>query len=225
MAAVLHWHEGDALPPSLVRRAVRACRAREDHGGTHGPGVGCSALGRGGVEDAAAHDGAGGVRRRWRAPVVVVDGRSGSGKTTLADLLAPALRIAGLVGAQTLHLDSWYPGWHGLEQGTRITEQLLTGIRPSWPRWDWARDRVGSTVTPTPGLPLVVEGAGALTEVTAGAADLRIWVDAEDGERHRRAMERDGDAYRPWWDMWARQEERHVARHRPRDLADVVVRT
>lgn len=157
--------------------------------------------------------------------MVVVDGRSGSGKTTLADQLAPALRVAGLAGAQVLHLDSWYPGWEGLEKGTHITEQLLRGSRRSWPQWDWAGDRVARLVAVAPGVPLVVEGAGALTAVTARVSDLAIWVDADDGERHRRAMERDGDAYRPWWDMWARQEDEHLARHRPRSLAEVVVRT
>lgn len=202
MPAVLHWHEGDALPASLVHRAVRACVGWEEGDAPHTR-----------------------TPTRWGAPVVVVDGRSGSGKTTLADQLAPALRVAGLAGAHTLHLDSWYPGWEGLRTGTRITEQLLTGARRSWPRWDWSADRVARLVAVTPGVPLVVEGAGALTPVTAGVADLRIWVDAEDGERHRRAMERDGEAYRPWWDMWARQEERHVGRNRPRTLADLVVRT
>jgi len=211
--AVLHWHEGDALPANLVHLAVRACRAWGD----------CDTDGS--TADAAMRDGDRGARRRWRAPVVVVDGRSGSGKTTLADQLAPALRTAGLAGAQTLHLDSWYPGWAGLGKGTRITEELLTGVRRSWPQWDWAADRVARLVALTPGVPLVVEGAGALTAPTAAVSDLRIWVDAEVGERHRRAIERDGDAYRPWWDMWARQEERHLALHRPRTLADVVVRT
>jgi Uridine kinase len=202
--AVLHWHEGDALPASLVHRAVRVCRAWEEQGSARTSTC---------------------TRTRRSGPVILVDGRSGSGKTTLADQLAPALRVAGLAGAQVLHLDSWYPGWEGLGTGTRITEQLLTGSRRSWPQWDWAGDRVARLVALTPDVPLVVEGAGALTAVTAGVSDLRIWVDADDGERHRRAMERDGDAYRPWWDMWARQEERHLDRHRPRHLADVVVRT
>ena len=198
MVAVLHWHEGEALPPGLVHLAVRACRSHQARAGS-------------------------GARRRGR--VVVVDGRSGSGKTTLADRMAPALRIAGLAGAQVAHPDSWYPGWHGLRGGTRITEDLLTGARPAWPRWDWAQDRVERLVAVSPDIPLVVEGAGALSAVTASVADLRSWVDADDGELHRRAMERDGDAYRPWWDMWSRQEEEHLARNHPRCLADVVVRT
>ena len=87
------------------------------------------------------------------------------------------------------------------------------------------RNRPGRTVSLIPGRALVVEGAGALTASTAAVSDLRIWVDADPRQRYRRAMDRDGDSYRPWWQMWSRQEERHLARHRPDLLADLVVWT
>lgn len=235
MVRVLRWHEGDALPPSLLRWATRVSRMREDElvrSGAPG-GTGCSArsdgLGRTGRVTSSGEAGQGARPRRRQGPAIVVDGRSGSGKSTLADLLVRGLRVCGWAGTRGLHLDSWYPGWSGLEQGSRLTEELLTGARPTWPRWDWARNRPAG---PSPELaavpgsaPWVVEGAGALTPVSAGVCDLRIWVEADDEERHRRAMARDGEAYRPWWDMWARQEELHLARNRPRTLADVVVRT
>jgi hypothetical protein len=52
---------------------------------------------------------------------------------------------------------------------------------------------------------------------------LLVWVEAPEAERFRRAMERDGDAYRPHWDRWARQERIHFAREGTRARADVVV--
>lgn len=206
MRPVVRWHEDDALPPYLVHRVMQICHRWKDcHPSTA----------------AAAVDG----RTRWNAPVIVIDGRSGSGKTSLANQLAAALQAQDPSDVQVLHLDSWYPGWDGLEEGTRITEQLLTGARGSWTQWDWVRNRPGRTVSLIPGRALVVEGAGALTASTAAVSDLRIWVDADPRQRYRRAMDRDGDSYRPWWQMWSRQEERHLARHRPDLLADLVVWT
>ena len=70
---------------------------------------------------------------------------------------------------------------------------------------------------------LVVEGAGALTPAHRALADLGIWVETPDAERKRRALLRDGDMYRPHWDLWAAQENAHIARHHPRSVADWIV--
>lgn len=190
--------------------------------------------------------------RAWRAPVVLIDGRSGSGKSTLATLLAREARTAGVRGVRVARLDSWYPGWHGLARGSAITEALLrglprpggpgplrlmgAGVQPAYPAWDWERDRVARSVPLDPSLPIIVEGSGALTPLGARAADLRVWVEVgpsaavdpegdEPGVRHTRAMARDGESYRPWWDAWAAQEDAHLRGCDPRSLADLVVMT
>lgn len=76
--------------------------------------------------------------------------------------------------------------------------------------------------TVTPGQRLVVEGIGALTPTNRALADLGIWVDADDTERKRRALERDGETYRPHWDRWATQEDAFIARFHPRACADLI---
>lgn len=191
-------------------------------------------------------------RGAWRAPVVLVDGRSGSGKSTVAGLLARAARTAGVRGVQVARLDSWYPGWFGLDQGSAIAEALVRGVavpggpaplrlpglgtRHAYPAWDWVEDRVSRAVALDVHRPLVVEGMGALTPSSASVADLRLWVEVDAGDapgrverdariRRTRALARDGEAYRPWWDTWAAQEDRHLRRFDPASLADIVVRT
>ncbi|MBD8726394.1 ATP-binding protein [Frigoribacterium sp. CFBP 13707] len=155
--------------------------------------------------------------------VLLVDGRSGSGKTTLARRLVAAWPGAGPV--QLVHLDDVYPGWHGLAAASRVVEEsLLVGREPGWTTWDWDADVPGERRTLDPAVSVVVEGAGSLTRASSGLATLSVWLELDAGERRRRALARDGAAYEPWWEVWAGQEEAHLAAERPRALADVVVR-
>ncbi len=156
------------------------------------------------------------------ATTVLIDGRSGSGKSTLATQLCRAWP-----GSAIIRLDDIYPGWDGLSWASdHLRTDLLTprrGGQPGrWRSWDWAADGPGSWHTVGPDQRLVVEGIGALTPQNRALADLAIWVDADDADRKRRALERDGDTYRPHWDRWAAQEEAFIARHHPRRNADLI---
>ena len=151
-------------------------------------------------------------------PVVLVDGRSGSGKSTLAR------ELAGALGAQLVRLDDVYPGWDGLDAGSRhIHDHVLANSGPRWQRWDWAAGRAAEWHDVDPERPLVVEGCGALSRANRALAGFGIWVELDADTRKRRALERDGAAYAPHWDRWAAQEDAFIAREDPRGLADVVV--
>jgi hypothetical protein len=41
--------------------------------------------------------------------------------------------------------------------------------------------------------------------------------------RKKRALDRDGETFAPYWDMWAVQEDAMLARERTRDRADLVI--
>lgn len=164
------------------------------------------------------------VRRRLAADpsaVTLVDGRSGSGKSTFASALEGS-------GVRLLRLDDVYPGWDGLQAASdRLVDRVLRcrsrGVPALLRRWDWAADRPGEAfAVPTDG-PLVVEGCGALSRRSAALADLTVWIELGTADRRRRALARDGDAFAPHWERWARQERRMIARDGPRSLADLVV--
>jgi uridine kinase len=158
------------------------------------------------------------ARATGRRTVVLVDGRSGSGKTTVGTALAAAL------GAQYVGLDDVYPGWYGLEEAAAsVATGILRADRPGYRRWDWELGAPSTWRSLDPVGEIVVEGAGSLTPAAAPLATLRVWLDLDDSTRRERALARDGDAYAPWWEVWAEQEEMHLASHAPRALADVVV--
>lgn len=151
-------------------------------------------------------------------PVVLIDGRSGSGKTTLARNLVTRWPLRGRV--QLVALDSLYPGWDGLADGVEAARDLILrpharGLLGVWERWDWKSSAHAEAHAVDPSLPLIVEGSGLLTAETARLGDVRVWLESPAQTRMRRALERDGDTYRPHWTRWAEQEERHLARDEP----------
>lgn len=158
-------------------------------------------------------------------PVVLIDGRSGSGKTTLARRLVARWPLRGRV--QLVALDSIYPGWDGLADGVETARELILrpharGLIGVWERWDWEMGRPAEAHAVDPSLPLIVEGSGLLTAATARLGDVRVWLESPASSRKRRALERDGDTFRPHWTRWAEQEERHLARDEPAQRATVV---
>lgn len=151
-------------------------------------------------------------------PVVLIDGRSGAGKSTLARRLVANWPLRGRV--QLVALDSLYPGWDGLADGVEAARELILnpharGLIGVWQRWDWGASTYAEASAVDPSLPLIVEGSGILTPVTARLSDVRVWLEAPADTRRRRALDRDGDTYRPHWARWAEQEERHLTRDEP----------
>lgn len=157
-------------------------------------------------------------------PIVLIDGRSGAGKSSVARRLRE--RWQGPV--TVIGLDELYPGWDGLAAGATLAREFILtplseGRAAAWHRWDWAADAPGAEVVTPADVPLILEGAGALTPRTAHLAHVRVWLEAPEDSRRDRALTRDGDTYRPHWIRWAAQEEHHLRTHHPQSLATIVV--
>ncbi len=149
--------------------------------------------------------------------VVLIDGRSGSGKTELAAAL-----VRRWPGAQLVRLDDLYPGWDGLEAGSRAVRSDILG-RFGWTRWDWQADAPAERHRLDPVRPIVIEGCGALSGANRRLATLGLWVELDAQSRKLRALARDGESYAPHWERWAAQEQRFIDREGPAELADAVV--
>jgi uridine kinase len=162
--------------------------------------------------------------------VVAVDGHSGAGKTTLARGIRDALTAAGVTGVGLLHLDEIYPGWDGLAAAPGLlAEQVLAPLSRGEPaayrRWSWVRQTWAGTREVAPCRVLVVEGCGSSVGPARPFVAVAVFLDADRDLRRTRGLARDGDAYEPHWERWARQEAALFASDRTRERADLVIDT
>jgi uridine kinase len=169
------------------------------------------------------------VRLAWsRAPragrtrVVAVDGRSGAGKTSLAMALQESL------GAPLIALEDLYGGWDGLERGidllvSAVLEPLAAGRAVRVPRYDWIAAAWGPPRALEPPEVLIVEGVGAGARRAAAYESVLVWMEEPASVRKKRALDRDGETFAPYWDAWAAQEDAMLARERTPERADLVL--
>ena len=154
--------------------------------------------------------------------LVCVDGPAGSGKTTLADALLRRDPTTVVV-----HMDDLFEGWHGLPTVDAQLGTLLSPLAEGRPgyyrRWDWHASRWAELVEVEPAPLLVLEGVGSGSLVAEPFTTVLVWVEAPHALRMRRGIERDGDAFAPYWEEWAVAEAEHFARHRTRERAHLLL--
>lgn len=155
--------------------------------------------------------------------LLCLDGPSGSGKSELARA------IERLTPATVVHTDDLCPGWDGLPRVPAILASLLAPLsdgRPgTCPRYDWTLGAAAEEIVVEPTELLVVEGLGAGARLLREWRTGLVWLDADPAVRRERALARDGDHFRDFWDHWARAEETYFAEASDRARADLVVTT
>lgn len=174
------------------------------------------------------------LRRRWLAVpprcgqtrVLAIDGRSGTGKSSLADAV---LRLAP-DGTRLVRLEDLYPGWDGLEVAQYLLADgvfapLAAGWSAHYHRFDWDAGVFADRVEVGRPRWLIVEGVGALSVATRDCVSVGVWLSASETDRRTRALERDGDLFRPHWHRWAAQEALYLRTQRPDRAADLRLRT
>lgn len=163
-------------------------------------------------------------------PVVLIDGRSASGKTTIADKIQRKLFKAGETLPRVVHMDDLYEGWNGLQAGhdlllRHVLRPVSERRRANWQQWDWALHARNEWREFDGGTPLIIEGCGSLSQVTAPFANLTLWLEAEDSVRQQRWVDRSGHDHDEWWPVWAAQELEFYARERSAEIAAFTART
>jgi hypothetical protein len=127
-------------------------------------------------------------------------------------------------------MDDLYLGWNGLQAGADylnrfILKPLSDSYIAQWREFDWANPgeagfeaRNGEWREFAGGTPLIIEGCGALNQLSAQVASVKIWLEVPQEIRHQRWLEREGSA--DHWAEWAAQEEEFYAREKSSELAD-----
>jgi anthranilate synthase component 1/para-aminobenzoate synthetase len=161
------------------------------------------------------------------APVIIaIDGRSGAGKTTVAIELAARLRNHHKVSL--FHLEDIYPGWNGLTAGieryvSTVLGPLSRGEAATWTSWDWVNHYDGDTRVTLPAEIVIIEGVGAAAAEARPLLSAVVWADSPDDVRRKRALDRDGGTYEPYWEQWAAQEDDWLAGDNVPGEADIRV--
>lgn len=159
-------------------------------------------------------------------PIILIDGRAGSGKSTLAALLQNQLFKDGESLPRLIHMDDLYEGWDGLQAGVDYLQRLILNPvvarrKASWQEFDWSTGERGRWREFEGQTPLIIEGCGSISRLAAEAAQIKIWVEADDQVRYQRWLEREGSEAN--FGRWAAQEVEFYARERSTELADVTV--
>ena len=123
-------------------------------------------------------------------------------------------------------LEDLYGGWDGLEHGidllvSEVLEPLSAGRAARVPRYDWVAAAWGTPWVLDPPEVLIVEGVGAGARRAAAYASVLVWMEAAESVRKKRALDRDGETFAPYWDLWAAQEDAMLAREHTPDRADI----
>jgi uridine kinase len=154
--------------------------------------------------------------------VIAIDGRAGAGKSTLAR------RLAEQIEAPIVQLEQLYPGWDGLQGGIDLLVEavlvpLAAGRIAQVPRYDWLVHRfIEPWPLEHPEL-VIVEGVGAGARAPVAFASVLVWLELAADLRRQRALDRDGEVFRPHWERWAEQEDVLLAREQTPGRADLVV--
>lgn len=168
-------------------------------------------------------------------PIVLIDGRAASGKSSLAAALKNQLFKELEQAPRLVHMDDLYPGWGGLLAGSHyLNQQILQPIKlgktASWQLWDWGQAQRGRGDEHgngwrefAGGTPLIVEGCGSLSRVSAELADYRVWIETEKQVRQQRWLDRDGEKFNEFWHTWAAQEDEFYQQEKSLQLADLVI--
>ena len=177
------------------------------------------------------------VDRGNSMPIVLIDGRSNSGKSTLAAEIQNIIFRDGESAPRVVHMDDLYLGWNGLQAGADylnrfILKPLSESYIAQWREFDWADSANAESANGTAGLsrngqwrefqggtPLIIEGCGALNQLSAQVADIKVWLEVPQVIRHQRWLEREGS--NDHWAEWAAQEEEFYAREKSSELATI----
>lgn len=166
--------------------------------------------------------------------IIGVDGGGGAGKTTFSNKLVEVL------DATIIRLDDLYKAKkdraHENQNSDinvdfdwdRIEKEIFMPIRNNAPIiysfYDWSKDAITHTIDVPEGKPIIIEGGYSLQPKFFNDYDFTVFVEAPEELRLQRALVRDGEHMRPYWETtWLPADKRYKDAHQPHLKADLII--
>ena len=164
--------------------------------------------------------------------LIAIDGRCGSGKTTLAGDLARAC------GGTVVHMDDFYlpfnqrkPGWMEQIGGnmdfarlrSQVLQPLRNGCQAGYRPFLCQTGCYGEEILLQPGGLIILEGTYSHHPALKVEFDGRIFLTCSAEEQKQRLMEREGERFARFQEIWIPLEERYFAAYQIRERADLVL--
>jgi uridine kinase len=166
--------------------------------------------------------------RAARAPegvatrIIAIDGPGGAGKTTLAAWLAEQLPASAVI-----HTDDFASWDNPVDWWPELIEHALkplaAGAVARYQPAAWGGEARAPIVI-EPGQTVLLEGVSAARNAFRPYLAYTIWVETDRSVRLQRGIDRDGEGSRAQWERWMEEEDDYVARERPAEHVDVVLR-
>lgn len=166
--------------------------------------------------------------------VVAVSGFGGAGKSTLGVALRDSVDDAFVAGSDEFHTNyalGRSADWACVDRD-RMQRQLLVPFREDgtirYQGYDWTTNAPGDWRTRGGVRILIVEGVGILHPDLLPLFDLTVWVDTPPEVATARAINRNvlqgsgPEDAELWRTVWAPNDVDFFAKHRPREIADLI---
>lgn len=175
------------------------------------------------------------LKSKHRQKLIGIDGGGGAGKSTFGAELQKYLP-----GSVLIHGDDFYKGpWNKRLDHTdyvtnplfnweRFSSEVLESVRKGEPVryhiYDWHKHSTDEVVSVPEEAIIIVEGGGTTQKDFSDTYDYRIWIEADEETRLKKALLRDGEHMRFLWEEdWLPVERNYIEKDNPASRADLVV--
>lgn len=168
--------------------------------------------------------------------IIAIDGGGGAGKSTLAERLQKALPNSAVI-----HIDDFYKGpWdkrldhtnydvHPFFDWKRFESEVIKPLKENreivYHVYDWHKHIAEEVVSVPKNAVIILEGGAVLQKDFADVYDLKIWLEADEAERLKRALARDGEHMRFLWEEdWLPVERNYIRIQNPAARSDIIIK-
>jgi uridine kinase len=175
------------------------------------------------------------LRSKHGQTLVGIDGGGGAGKSTFATHLQRAIPEAVIIHGDDFYTSPWdrrldhrdyvvnpHFDWDRLV--AEVFEPLKRGCPIAYHQFNWRTGGLNATVSVPLEATVILEGGAMTQDAFADFFDFKIWIDADEEVRLKRALERDGERVKHFLvEDWLPVQRNYMRVQNPAARADLIV--